>query len=293
MHIRTTAATHLSQASYRRIRTLIVDHEPVALEQFRSLALEAPDLEVIGEARDGQQALHAILRHAPDLVFIDVQIPKPDAFDITTAVGVDRMPPVVLVSTGGQQAVRAFEIRAFDYLLKPIDRRRFHATLSRARQHIGHRERCVLGRTMTTLVRNMFAAGPAEPPHTVPADRLADRVVVQSGDRLFFVRLSDIDAVESVGECVRLQTEGQSHLLRETMNVFEARLRPDTFVRIHRSYIVNMEHVVELRTTGSGEYAVILRNGSALPISRRYRVTLQQRFGAPLSALHFSAARSR
>lgn len=263
-----------------------MDHEPVGIEQIRSLAADEPDIDVIGEASDGHQAVGAILHLAPDLVFLDVQISRLNAFDVITAVGANHMPPVIFVSTCGRSALRAFEIGARDYLLKPLDRTRFHRTLSRVRLQITNERRGVIGRTMLTLVRNMLSAGTAAPPQAVYADKLADRVVVPSDDRLVFVRLADIDSVEAVADGVRLHVDGESHLLGETMDAFEARLSPGTFVRIHRAYIVNIDRVTELRQAFNGEYAVVLQNGGALPLSRRYRETLEKRLGRPLTALH-------
>lgn len=263
-----------------------MDHEPAAIEQIRSMAADEPDVDVIGEARDGHQAVGAILHLAPDLVFLDVQISRLNAFDIITAVGATHLPAVVFVSTCSRCALRAFEIGAFDYLLKPLDRTRFHRTLSRLRQQITNQRRGALGRTMLTLVRTMHSAGAAGSPQAGYVDKLADRVVVQSGDRLIFVMITDIDSVEAVSDGVRLHVDGESHLLRETMDAFEARLSPGTFVRIHRSYIVNIDRVTELRQAFNGEYAVVLHNGGALPLSRRYREALEKRLGKPLTALH-------
>lgn len=268
--------------SARKIRTLIVDDEPLARERVRTMAGGEPDLDVIGEARDGIEAVDAILSQAPDLVFLDVQMPKLDGFEVISSVGADRMPPVVFVTAFDQHALRAFEVQALDYLLKPFDRDRFCGALTRVRQQIDRAENGALGQKLLALVRDMHTDMPAE---TVPPPQVqgkSDRMVVKSGGRLFFLRADEIDWVEAAGNYVRLHVGAESHLLRETMNAIETRLNPDTFFRIHRSRIVNIERIKELQPWFNGEYVVILRNGTKLTLSRGYREKLQDRLGRPL-----------
>lgn len=266
----------------RKIRTLIVDDEPLARERVRSMAASEPDLEVIGEARDGAEAVDAILSQAPDLVFLDVQMPKLDGFEVIKSVGADRMPPVVFVTAFDQHALRAFEVQALDYLLKPFDRDRFQGALSRVRHQMDSEENGALGRKLLALVRDMHIEGAGDAPPQAAADRRSDRMVVKSGGRLFFLRTDEIDWVEAAGNYVRLHVGAEAHLLRETMNSIETRLPPDTFFRIHRSRIVNIERVKELQPWFNGEYVVILRNGTKLTLSRGYREKLQARLGRPL-----------
>jgi two-component system LytT family response regulator len=267
----------------RKIRTLIVDDEPLARERVRSMAVEEPDLDVIGEARDGHEAVDAILSQAPDLVFLDVQMPKLDGFEVISSVGADRMPPVVFVTAFDQHALRAFEVQALDYLLKPFDRERFRSALSRVRHQIDDKESGALGKKLLALVRDIQGDGPKDAPApAAPAARKSDRMVVKSGGRLFFLRADEIDWVEAAGNYVRLHVGAESHLLRETMNAIETRLPPDTFFRIHRSRIVNIERIKELQPWFNGEYVVILRNGTKLTLSRGYREKLQERLGRPL-----------
>jgi two-component system LytT family response regulator len=268
--------------STRKIRTLIVDDEPLARERVRSMAVDEPDLEVIGEARDGVEAVDAILSQAPDLVFLDVQMPKLDGFEVITSVGADRMPPVVFVTAFDQHALRAFEVQALDYLLKPFDRDRFQGALSRVRHQIASEESGALGKKLLALVRGMNTDVPSEVVPSAPLQGKSDRMVVKSGGRLFFLRADEIDWVEAAGNYVRLHVGAESHLLRETMNSIETRLNPDTFFRIHRSRIVNIERIKELQPWFNGEYVVILRNGTKLTLSRGYREKLQDRLGRPL-----------
>jgi two-component system, LytTR family, response regulator len=256
----------------RTIRALIVDEEPLARERIRGLLAEQPDMEVIGEARDGEEAVMAILAHAPDLVFLDIQMPKMDGFEVIRAVGTGNMPLVVFVTAGEQHALRAFDVRALDYLLKPLDRERFAESIGRVRQALERTGADEIGRRLLELVRELKPAGAAR----------SERLVIRSAGRLFFLRTDEIDWVEAAGNYVKLHAGAEEHLLRETMNGIELRLDPEKFFRIHRSRIVNMERITELQPWFNGEYVVILRNGTKLTLSRGYREKLQERLGRPL-----------
>ena len=252
------------------IRTLIVDDEPLARERIRSLVSDQPGFEVIGEASDGDQAVQAIIHgvdgQQPDLVFLDVQMPRRTGFEVIQEVGPDRMPAVVFVTAYDQYALRAFEVNAVDYLLKPFDRDRFESAVDRARKHLDAENGGALKTQLMQLVRDLQPAAPAK----------QDRLVVKSGGRLFFLRTDEIDWIEAAGNYVRVHTGKEAHLLRETMNAIEARLDQKMFLRIHRSRIVNMERVKELHPLFNGDYAVILRDGTKLMLSRGYREKLQE-----------------
>jgi two-component system LytT family response regulator len=249
------------------IRTLIVDDEPLARERIRSLLSEEPGIDVIGEAHDGDEAVQQILGQQPDLVFLDVQMPKRTGFDVIQEIGPDRMPAVVFVTAYDQYALKAFDVQAVDYLLKPFDRERFQGAVDRARKHIDAADGGDLKSKLLELVREL---------QPVP-DKKQDRVVVKSGGRLFFLRTDEIDWIEAAGNYVRLHVGNDSHLLRETMNAIEGRLDQKMFLRIHRSRIVNMDRVKELHPWFNGDYAVILKNGTKLMLSRGYRDRLQER----------------
>jgi two-component system, LytTR family, response regulator len=261
-----------ASAPNRKIRTLIVDDEPLARERMRTLLGGEPDVDVVGEAVDGLEAVDAILEQSPDLVFLDVQMPKLDGFEVIQTVGLDRMPAVVFVTAYDQHALRAFEVQALDYLLKPFDRDRFQGALDRVRRQLDNVDTGDLNRRLLALVRDL------------KGDRAqkADRLVVKSGGRLFFLRADEIDWIEAAGNYVRLHVGADAHLLRETMNSIESRMHPETFFRIHRSHIVNIERIKELQPWFNGEYVVILRNGTKLTLSRGYREKLQERLGKPL-----------
>jgi two-component system LytT family response regulator len=255
----------------KKIKTLIADDEPLARERLATLLSAEPDIEIIGQCRDGEEAVSAIHDHSPDLVFLDVQMPHMTGFDVIEAIGTDRMPLVIFVTAYDQHALRAFQVRALDYILKPFDRERFAEALQRARRQIERDESGDLGRRLLALVKDLRK----DPPRT-------ERLVVKSGGRLFFLRMDEIDWIEAAGNYVRLHVGNTSHLLRETMNAIEARLDPEKFFRIHRSRIVNMERIQEMQPWLNGEYAVVLRTGTRLTLSRGYREKLQERLGRGL-----------
>ena len=255
----------------RKLTTLIVDDEPLARERLMSLLSAESDVEVLAECRDGEEAVSAIHERHPDLVLLDVEMPRMNGFQVIDTIGPDRMPMVIFVTAYDQHAIRAFEVRALDYLLKPFDRERFTDALQRARTQIESQTNGDLGRRLIALMKDLKR----DPPKT-------DRLVVKSGGRLFFLRADEIDWIEAAGNYVRLHVGTDGHLLRETMNSIEARLNPELFFRIHRSHIVNIERIKELQPWFNGEYVVILRNGTRLTLSRGYREKLQEKLGKPL-----------
>jgi len=255
----------------RTIRALIADDEPLARERVAGLLQAEPDIELIGQCRDGRETVEAILQLEPDLVFLDIQMPGADGFEVIKAVGPDRMPLVIFVTAYDQHALRAFEVRALDYLLKPFDRERFQEALARARTQIEGRESGDLGRRLLALVQDIR-----------PGPHRTDRLVIKSAGKLFFLRTDEIDWIEAAGNYVRVHVGSESHLLRETMASLETKLDQDRFCRIHRSRIVNMERIKEMQPWFSGEYVVILTTGTRLTLSRGYREKLQERLGRPL-----------
>jgi two-component system LytT family response regulator len=252
-----------------RTRVLIVDDEPLARERLRTLLQEEPGFEIVGEAGDGTTGAESILALQPDLVFLDVQMPGADGFDVIDAVGPDKMPFVVFVTAYDRYALRAFDVHALDYLLKPFDRERFKQALARARQQLDrNNNNGEIERRLAAIVHDLK-----------PAKARTDRFVVKSGGRIFFVRTSEIDWIEAAGNYVKLHVGNDSHLIRETMNAVETKLSPELFVRIHRCHIVNIEQVRELQPWFNGEYVVFLKNGTRLTLSRGYRERLQERVG--------------
>ena len=248
------------------IRTLIADDQPMARQRLTSLLSEEPDVELVAACASGSEAVSAIERHRPDLVFLDMQMPELDGFGVIAAVGPERMPSVVFVTAYDEFAVRAFDVHALDYLLKPFGRLRFQKALERAREHLTRERAGELAKRLVALVDEVRPAHPR-----------ADRIMVRSGARVVFVDVRSVDWVQAEGNYVRLHAGDESHLIRETMRGIEGRLGDAAFARIHRSRIVNVNRVRELRLAQTGEYEVMLRNGRALRVSRLYRDKLQER----------------
>ncbi len=250
-----------------RIRTLIVDDEPPAREKLRTLLRHEPDIDLAGECADGQSAVEAILRLEPDLVFLDVEMPGIDGFDVIDAIGPYHVPAVVFVATQGAAAVRVLEIHALEVLLKPFDHAQFTAALTRAR---GELRRDGAGEQVRREIQALLAQ--------VRSERgwLA-RIVVKDRGRVFFVGVDEIDWIEAAGNYLSLHARGEQHLVRETMRALEQRLDPARFLRVHRSAIVNVDRIVELRPGAHGDFVVVLASGAELTSSRGYSEQLRKR----------------
>jgi two-component system LytT family response regulator len=254
-----------------KVRVVVADDEPLARDRLKTLLAREDWVDVVAECRDGNEAITCINRLQPDLVFLDIQMPGATGFEVIDAVGPARMPLVVFVTAFDQYALRAFEVHALDYLLKPFDRERFEQALGRARQQLDRRNNGDLERRLLELVQDLK-----------PATHRLERFVIKSGGRVFFVRAEEIDWIEAAGNYVKLHVGDETHLFRETMNALEAQLDSDTFFRIHRSHIVNIERIKELQPWFNGEYVVFLHNGTRLTLSRGYREKLQERIGRAL-----------
>jgi two-component system LytT family response regulator len=255
----------------RRIRALVVDDEPLARRRMRRLLERDPEVDMVGECGDGQAAVAAIAEHAPDLVFLDVQMPEMDGFAVLRSLPADRTPLVVFVTAYDQYALRAFEVSAVDYLLKPFDRRRFDQALQRAKARLAAGAGDGLGRRTLALLEELRAR----------ASHL-DRLVIKAGGRAFFLKTDEIDWVEAEGKYVRLHVGRESHLVREPIGTLEAQLDPRRFLRIHRSTIVNIDRIRELQPWFHNEVRVILRDGTELMLSRGCRKKLSELLKVPL-----------
>ena len=255
----------------RPIRTLIVDDEPAARDGMRHLLAADPEIVLAGECSNGREAAAAIRDTAPDLVFLDVQMPGLDGFGVLREVGVERAPAVVFVTAFDQYALRAFDVHALDYLLKPFTDDRFRQSLERAKQLVRQGRLGDLSRKLAALLDHDEPA-PARP-------RYLDRLVVKSGGKVTLLPVGEIEWIDAEGDYVRIHVGKTWHLLRETMKNLEDQLDSARFVRIHRSTIVNLEKVKELQPFFRGEYVVVLHNGTTLKLSRGYRDNLEARLG--------------
>lgn len=254
-----------------KIRVLIVDDEALARERIRSLLQGALEIEIVGECSSGFQAVTEIERLNPDLIFLDVQMPELDGFEVIAQLGAASMPTVIFVTAYDSYALKAFEVHALDYLLKPFDRERFEAALERACVQIRNERSNKLSQKLLALLDDIR-----------PENKPIDRLVIKSGGRIFFLKSDEIDWIEAAGNYVKLHTGSGSHLLRDTMNRIEAQLDGNRFVRIHRSVIVNIERIKELHPLFHGDYSVRLEGGTELTMSRTYRDRLQEVLGKPL-----------
>ena len=251
------------------IRALLVDDEPLALRKLRRLLAGERDVQVVAECTEGRAAAAAIREHAPDLVFLDIQIPELDGFEVLGTLDRDELPVIVFVTAYDEYALRAFDAHALDYLLKPVARERFRETLERARGRV--RERRAAG-----VVDDRLLALHAERQSGPSPTRYLTRIAVKAAGRAYFVRAEEIDWIEAADNYARLYAAGTSHLVRETLRTLEAKLDPQAFLRVHRSAIVNVDAIRELQPWFHGDHVMILRSGARLTCSRRYDERLRQ-----------------
>jgi two-component system LytT family response regulator len=249
-----------------KIKTAIIDDEDLARERLRTLLSKEPDIEIAGEAADGKSAISLIEAERPELVFLDVQMPELDGFEVLRALNPDEMPVVVFVTAHDKFALKAFDVHAVDYLLKPFDRERFKTALDRAIQKI----------------RSQAGANPALNAvlaETKPAAKPLERLLVKTDGRVLLLKVDDIDWIEAADNYVNLHAGKESHMMRETMSSLEGKLPPARFMRVSRSAIVNLERIQELQPMFHGEYVVVLKTGTKITLTRSYRDKLDQLMG--------------
>jgi two-component system LytT family response regulator len=256
-----------------KIRAVIVDDEPLARDRVRMLLAGVDDIEVLGEFGDGRAAATGILELCPDLLFLDVQMPEVDGFGVLQLIGAEQMPVTVFVTAYDQYALKAFDVSAVDYLLKPFDRERFLRALARARKQIppssAPPEADLQARLLSLLQH-------------VNKNAFLERLVIKSAGRISFLKTDEVDWIEAAGNYVRLHVARESHMLRETMGAIEHKLDPAKFVRIHRGAVVNLERIKDLQPLFHGDHQVTLRDGSRLTLSRSYRENLERVLGRSL-----------
>jgi two-component system LytT family response regulator len=250
-----------------KIRALIVDDEPLGRERIRTLLRDDAEVEIVGEISDGRGAVAAVERLKPDLLFLDVQMPEMDGFAVVDAIAEKHLPAIIFVTAYDRYAVRAFEVHALDYLLKSYDRDRFESAVERAKDEIRRLHDGALNERVAGLLEDLELR-----------KQCASRLVIKSAGRIFFLRVEEIDWVEAADNYVRIHAGREGHLVRETLQSLEGRLDPRQFLRIHRSSIVNLDRIRELKPAFHGDYAVFLRDGTELTLSRNYK----EKLGEPL-----------
>lgn len=248
-----------------RLGALIADDEPLARERIRTLLAAFPEVAVVGEARDGNEAATKVRELRPDLLFLDVQMPEGDGFSVLEKLPPEAIPAVIFVTAYDAFALRAFEVHAVDYLLKPFTRARFNRAMGHVLAKLSQAPRGGVESHLLSLLEAVHAER-----------RNRERVAIRTGEGVYFVRIADIEWVEAAGNYLKIHAGGQEHLLRESLKSFEERLDPDRFLRVHRSAIVNVDSIQRLEPWFHGEYAVVLRDGTKLMSSRTYSERLRK-----------------
>ena len=249
----------------KKIRTLIVDDEPLARDGVRLHLEDHEDIEIIGECGGGEEAVRFIEAERPDLVFLDIQMPGLDGFGVLEALGADQLPAVVFITAYDQFALRAFEAHALDYLLKPYEAERFDKALDRASVQLRGQSTDTMDDRLRSLVASLCGG----------KERYLERMVARTNGRILILRVDDVDWVEAAANYVRVHIGAKQYLVRETMTNLETRLDPDRFLRIHRSIIVRKDRIKELEPLFQGDYSIILVDGTRLTSSRGYRDRIQ------------------
>lgn len=269
------------------VRVLVVDDEPLARQRIRRLLQAEPDVEVIGEASTGREAVQCIAELQPDIVCLDVQMPELDGFGVLRELGDGPVPLVLFVTAYDEHALRAFDVHAVDYVLKPVDADRFRTAFQRARTQMNQSSAANrLGELLATVRRVSGGAttnghaNVAPPPAPGAPSSFSSRILVKHDGRMFFVKVGDIDWIEADRNYVRLHVGKESHTIRERISHLEESLDPRLFARIHRSTIVNLNRVREMQQWFSGDYVVILEDGTRLRLSRHYRDRVEKQVSA-------------
>ncbi|HEX8144059.1 MAG TPA: LytTR family DNA-binding domain-containing protein [Pyrinomonadaceae bacterium] len=255
----------------QKIKTLIVDDEPLARLTLSNLLREDPEVLIVGECGSGTEALKFIRQQTPDLLFLDIQMPGMNGFEVLARLEPGSIPAIVFVTAFDQYALQAFEVHALDYLLKPFTDKRFKETLRQAKSHLELKEINRLSQSLLALLKDhagMETARPERKSHLT-------RFMIRLGGRVIFINTSDVDWITADNYYVKLHVGGKTHLLRVSMNELEEKLDPKKFLRIHRSTIINFDRVKELHQNPNGEYIVVLKNGTELKLSRSRRERLE------------------
>lgn len=264
---------HLPMSKLRQLRVLIADDEPLARQRLEDLADAEPGADVVGLAEDGRQAVSMIKELNPDLVFLDVQMPGLTGMEVVRKVGIDNMPPVIFVTAYDQYAIKAFDVAALDYLLKPFDDERFHQAFERARETLELRGVNELRDRLSALL----TGAPLE--QSAPTRKYLERLAVEMRGQVRVVPVNSIEFITASGSYAELHVGDDTFVIRERMQTLEERLDPDVFFRIHRSAIVRLDQIESLLFSGGGDYAIKLKDGRHLKVSRGRKEELEERLG--------------
>jgi len=249
------------------LRAIIADDEPLARERVRMFLADEPGLELVAECAEGAATVRAVEQHRPDLLFLDVQMPRLDGFEVLEALPTEALPVVIFTTAHDQHAIRAFEVNAVDYLLKPYTQDRFKQAVQRARRQLQARPHPGGDPALQALLAHLRASPDSGP-----------RLLVKSPDRILFLKPQELDYIAADGNYVQLHAGKEHYMIRETMAALEERLGPAGFLRISRSTLVNLGRIRELKPLGAGEYCVLLQNGTRLAMTCPLR-ELQERLG--------------
>ena len=255
------------------MRALIVDDEPLGVKGVRTLLADEPDVEIVGECFDGAAAVRAIRELRPDLVFLDVQMPGLDGFEVLEELTEPEMPLIIFVTAFDQYSLQAFAVHALDYLLKPLSRPRFKEAMQQARATLEGKEHRAVNRRLLALLEEVEQRRQS-----------LDRFVVRTADRILFLKSEEVEAIEATGNYMHLFRGRESFMIRETMATLEQRLNPARFLRTHRSWIVNVDRIKEIQTTESG-YTILVQGGTKVPVSKGYRERIDALLENPLPSI--------
>ena len=255
-----------------KIRTLIVDDEPLARRNLRLLLEKDPQIEIVDECRNGREAVKAINSLSPDLIFLDIQMPEMDGFDVLERVGMEHIQAIIFVTAFDRYALKAFDVHALDYLLKPFDDERFEHALARAKSQIEARAINRLSKRLLALLEERES----QRKESSEQQNYLTRLMIKVSGRVVLLKVNEIDFIEADGNYAKLHVGRKAHLLREKMHDLEGRLDPERFVRIHRSVIVNLDRIKEMHPHFNGDYIVVLEDGRQLRLSRTRRDHLER-----------------
>ncbi|MEO8665131.1 MAG: LytTR family DNA-binding domain-containing protein [Ignavibacteria bacterium] len=253
----------------RKIKVIIIDDEILAREKIRNFLNAEKDIEISAECKDGTDAIKKINSLSPDLIFLDIHMPGMNGIELIESFKGEFSPVIIFTTAHHKYAIKAFELFALDYLLKPFDKERFQKSLSRARSHLQTKAPTEHNEKIISLLKELKSQKEPEP-------KYLDRMVIKSAGRIFFLKTEEIDHIEAAGNYLRVYSNNESHLIRDTMNSIEKKIDPSVFVRIQRSAIVNINSVKELKPWFHGEYLVYLKNGTKLVSGRTFKDNLRK-----------------